>query len=495
MEPPCSVIGDTKGIPKPTAAAMAGRRESFSFSETMGRAQRSLGRTLATLTPSTWMLLDIALLMCCVYGSFYLIPPPNGFESQHVTSWQALTIFSFALTISSGIFGLYETKTLSSLSTIATRLLLASTSTIVISYAIIYVVMYVTVGRRMTALSLCSFVLLAGAIRVWANQAVTHLSRRLLVVGARDLYDRFLRAQLNQLLPGYQVVGYGSPNVAEEPDPPDAAYLGESSKFVPHLEELGVTDIVVGNAAARQPEAMTWITPSLQHGCRVISEAIFFEKAAGQILLDAINPTWFLFADLKVYCEEHARLKRVTDLLTALVGLILSAPLWPLIALVIKLNDGGPVFYAQDRVGHNGKVFRLYKFRTMQPDAERGKSVWACKGDPRVTRVGRFLRRSRLDELPQLYNILVGEMSIVGPRPERPDIVQELCAKIPYYAERHLVKPGLTGWAQINFRYGASVEDSKQKLQFDLYYLKHMSFELDLTILFRTLGTFLRGSC
>ena len=131
----------------------------------------------------------------------------------------------------------------------------------------------------------------------------------------------------------------------------------------------------------------------------------------------------------------------------------------------------------------------------MRPDAEKGKSVWASPDDPRVTRVGRLLRKSRLDELPQLYNVLMGQMSIIGPRPERPDIVVDLCKVLPYYAERHLVKPGITGWAQISFRYGASIEDARRKLQYDLYYLKHMSLELDVMILFRTIGTFVRGAC
>jgi len=259
------------------------------------------------------------------------------------------------------------------------------------------------------------------------------------------------------------------------------------------LRTLGVTDIVVGDRAARDPHVMEWMVPCLQAGCRVTNEAIFYEKATGQILVDEITPSWFLFADLRVHCDEHATLKRLTDLVFAGLGLCLTAPIWPLIALAVKLCDLGPVFYSQDRVGENGRIFRLYKFRTMRPDAENGKSVWCSPNDPRVTRVGRFLRRTRLDELPQLYNVLAGQMSLVGPRPERPDIVQELCEKIPYYAERHLVKPGVTGWAQISFHYGSSIEDAKRKLQFDLYYLKHMSFELDVIILFRTARTFLRG--
>jgi len=256
-----------------------------------------------------------------------------------------------------------------------------------------------------------------------------------------------------------------------------------------------VTDIVVGGQVAPDPSVMDWIVPCLQRGCRVTNEAVFFEKATGRILVDEITPLWFLIADLKVHCDRQATLKRVIDIVTAIVGFGLSAPLWPVIALAVKLCDGGPVFYSQDRVGQNGKVFRLYKFRTMRTDAENGKSVWASPDDPRVTPVGRFLRKARLDELPQLYNVFLGQMSIIGPRPERPDIVDELSRELPYYAERHLAKPGITGWAQISFRYGASIEDARRKLQYDLYYLKHLSLELDVLILFRTIGKFLRGAC
>jgi lipopolysaccharide/colanic/teichoic acid biosynthesis glycosyltransferase len=222
---------------------------------------------------------------------------------------------------------------------------------------------------------------------------------------------------------------------------------------------------------------------------------MFFEKSTGQILADQITPHWFLFADLKLHFDEVAVLKRASDLIVATVGLLVLLPLLPFIALAIALDDRGPLFYSQDRVGQNGRIFRLFKIRTMRTNAENGESLWATRNDPRVTRVGRFLRRTRLDEFPQFLNVLLGQMSIVGPRPERPDIVQRLSEQIPYYAERHLAKPGITGWAQISFRYGSSVADARRKLQFDLFYLKHACFELDLIILLRTLGTFLRGAC
>lgn len=297
------------------------------------------------------------------------------------------------------------------------------------------------------------------------------------------------------MLHEYHLSGYVSTGELEDEEPNDPQFLGPIGSQIKRLRSQRITDIVVSAAAARDPRVMEWMVPCLQVGCRVTNEAIFYEKATGQILVDEITPAWFLFADLKVHCDQHATLKRFVDLCTSGLGLLLSAPLWPFIALAIKLGDGGPVFYSQQRAGQNGTTFRLYKFRTMRTDAENGRSIWCSPNDPRVTAVGRFLRRSRLDELPQLFNILRGDMSIVGPRPERPDIVADLTKALPYYSERHLVKPGLTGWAQISFRYGSTIEDAKRKLQFDLYYLKHMSFELDMIILFRTVGTFLKGGC
>jgi len=450
---------------------------------------------LVRLDLSTWLLLDIALLLGAFYLAYRVLPPPQVPEVSHIVLWQAFAIFSFSLTIASAVLGLHERETLPNRARILMRVVLAAAVATVFAYAIIYVVMYATIGRRTTALAMSLFVVLATLSRLWGNWAVHNAHRELLVVGPRELWESFKRAQDSGLLSEYRLLGRADLKPHDPHVTSDYSYRGPVAEVIPRLSQRGLTDIVVGTDAARDAQVMDWVVPCLQSGCRVTNEAIFYEKATGQILVDQITPAWFLFADLKVHSEELAKLKRVTDLLAAAAGLLLSAPLWPLIALVIKLGDGGPVFYAQDRVGQNGKVFRLYKFRTMRTDAENGKSVWAAPDDPRVTRVGRFLRRSRLDELPQLYNILIGQMSVVGPRPERPDIVGRLCEVLPYYAERHLVKPGLTGWAQINFHYGSSVEDARQKLQFDLYYLKHMSFELDLTILFRTVGTFLRGAC
>jgi exopolysaccharide biosynthesis polyprenyl glycosylphosphotransferase len=180
------------------------------------------------------------------------------------------------------------------------------------------------------------------------------------------------------------------------------------------------------------------------------------------------------------------RTKRAFDIVLALTGVLLGAPFMALTAIAVRLESGSPVLYSQERVGENGRMFTLHKFRSMRHDAEQGTPIWATSQDERVTPVGRFIRITRLDELPQLWNVLRGDMSFVGPRPERPFFVAQLSRQMPFYEERHAVKPGLTGWAQVKYRYGASVEDALEKLRYDLYYVKHLSFFFDISILVDT---------
>jgi len=498
MHAPIAAGADGPSVAAPCLADLA-HRPTLSgravFRVIWERFTHFTGRALVGLPPSSWLLVDFALIVIGVYCAYAVFPPLSPAETPHIALWQATAIFAFAGIIASLVFGLYERETVMSRSKVLARMLLTAGTATVFAYAIIYVIMYSTVSRRVTGFAVTFFLGSGMGVRLAAWWAVHKVHRGLLVVGSRSLFQSFERARTEGFLHEYRLTGYTSAGDESAGAQDDPFFLGEISGQVANLRRRRVTDIVVGAGAARDPRVMEWVVPCLQSGCRVTNEAIFYEKATGQILVDEITPSWFLFADLKVHCDKHATLKRVIDLITAGLGLCLSAPLWPFIAIAVKLCDGGPVFYSQNRRGQNGRTFKLFKFRTMRTDAENGKSVWSSPNDPRVTAVGRLLRKTRLDELPQLYNVLMGDMSIVGPRPERPDIVEELTEKLPYYAERHLVKPGLTGWAQISFRYGSSIEDAKRKLQFDLYYLKHMSFELDMIILFRTVGTFLRGAC
>lgn len=232
-------------------------------------------------------------------------------------------------------------------------------------------------------------------------------------------------------------------------------------------------------------------------GVEVMDAPSFYEHVTGKLFLEGINPSWIIFSDGFNVSRIRKVFKRALDLLCATVGIIMTLPFLPLVALAIKLDSSGPVFYRQERVGEKEKNFFLYKLRTMRTDAESGTgAVWAQKNDTRVTRLGAFLRKCRIDELPQFYNILCGEMSMVGPRPERPEFVSKLKEKIHYYSERHFVKPGVTGWAQVRYPYGASVEDAMEKLRFDLYYIKNISLILDIMIILETIQVvlFRRGA-
>lgn len=222
-------------------------------------------------------------------------------------------------------------------------------------------------------------------------------------------------------------------------------------------------------------------------GIEVMDAPSFYERVTGKLLIESINPSWFIFSSGFRVTALNRLLKRGIDIFCALLGGAFFLPFLPIVALAIRFDSPGPVLFRQERVGEREKPFYLFKFRTMRADAEKGTgAVWAQKDDPRVTRFGRFLRKSRIDEIPQLFNVLMGDMSLVGPRPERPEFVEQLTKVIPYYSERHFVKPGVTGWAQVRYPYGASVDDAVEKLRYDLYYIKNLSVAFDLMIILET---------
>jgi sugar transferase (PEP-CTERM system associated) len=229
-------------------------------------------------------------------------------------------------------------------------------------------------------------------------------------------------------------------------------------------------------------------------GLRVVDAVSFLERETGRVDVDVVRPSWLIFSDGFARNVVHDGLKRGFDIVVSLAGVVLAAPLFALLIPLIRLESPGPAFYTQTRVGRGGHPFTIFKFRSMRADAERaGRAQWAAAGDPRITGVGRWLRRTRLDELPQLFNVLRGEMSFIGPRPERPEFVEQLALDIPYYNERHRIRPGLTGWAQVNYKYGSSADDAREKLRYDLYYLKNRSLFLDFVILSQTLRIVVSG--
>jgi sugar transferase (PEP-CTERM system associated) len=216
--------------------------------------------------------------------------------------------------------------------------------------------------------------------------------------------------------------------------------------------------------------------------------ASVYEEYTGKIAVENLRPSWLIFSSGFAKTRLTNAAKRTLDIVAAVLALLILSPVLLAVAIVVRLTSSGPVLYHQIRVGQHGRLFTVHKFRSMRADAEAATgAIWATSNDDRVTRVGQFLRRTRLDELPQLWNVLVGEMSLVGPRPERPEFIQHLAASIPFYNLRHVVRPGVTGWAQVRYTYGATVEDALEKLQYDLYYIKHLGLAFDLSVLLSTI--------
>lgn len=253
-----------------------------------------------------------------------------------------------------------------------------------------------------------------------------------------------------------------------------------------------INTVVVSPETYQMPQIIDTFYHSIEDKITFYNLSSFYEELTNRVPLGAINQVWFLENLSEGSKNAYEEFKRISDIVFSVIIGLIVLPFIPLIALAIKTSSAGPVFYTQKRRGQNGKIFEIIKFRTMKTDAEKDGAVWAKEDDPRVTWLGKFLRKARIDELPQLWNILRGDMSFVGPRAERPEFHEELKKGVPYYEERYIIKPGLTGWAQINYHYGSSVKDAAEKLQYDLYYIKNRSPILDLGIILKTINIALR---
>jgi sugar transferase (PEP-CTERM system associated) len=320
---------------------------------------------------------------------------------------------------------------------------------------------------------------------------------RLLLVGtgaAAVALARELFARRHEL--GVDIAGFVDP----DPDRVGAPVLnpgviGTIEDIPSIVRSRGVDRVVVSLADARGTLPMEKLLEMKLEGVSFDHLASVYEEYTGKIAVENLRPSWFIFSPGFRKSRLLSTAKRAIDIGVAALGLVLALPLVAAIALAIWLTSRGPVLYHQRRVGRHGRIFTVHKFRSMRADAEAQTGpVWACKeGDARVTAVGRWLRRTRLDELPQLWNVLRGEMSFIGPRPERPEFVAALTRQLPFYGQRHVVRPGLTGWAQVRYTYGSTTEDALEKLQYDLYYIKHLSLPLDALIMLETCKTVLLG--
>lgn len=458
-------------------------------------AAKRVSALLVELTPGFWVYVD---LLVTVFALAF-----TGWLSARVVveaSWGAhfaagLIAFPAAVVVAGTICGLYEQQTFRSRSRIAVR----TGASILIAMTLGYAVLCLILGRHPNpwlpaAIGLIN-VSLGAALRLLAYEAATTTPVRVLFLGAgasiatmidllSDAHDRHYN------LRGYLLTDRGG---AVARCRRRLAVLGTIDHILDVVRDEQIDEVVVDAALAHDQHVGGAIVACLHERCRVTDQPTFHERLLRCVPVGDITSQWFLVSNVQT-SSGYDLLKRTLDLFAALLCLLLTLPLWPFIVLAIRAESKGSAFFRQTRVGLHGQPFTMLKFRTMRTDAECDGPRWAAKNDSRITRIGRFLRRTRLDELPQLLNVLRGEMTIVGPRPERPEFVETLAREIPHYHQRHLIRPGVTGWAQINLGYGASVEAARQKLCYDLFYLKHRSIDMDIAILLRTLRKFMDGA-
>lgn len=411
--------------------------------------------------------------------------------------WPRVLIFAAACSLSFLALGLYGSFHRIRALGVGLRVFISLVLAAVLVATLSYLVPALEVGRGILAIAT---VMAGGAALVLRSAAhlvmdLQGLKRRVLVYGHGARMAAFTRMRRRADRAGYHLVGLvHHPGDIVTP-------LGERVFQAPNglkalCEELDIDELVVALEDRRQALPVKELLQCRLAGISVVEFISFMERETGRIQLDLLSPAWMIFGE--GFRRDGLRIftARALDFLASAALLFITMPVMLLTALAIWLEDGrkgAPIFYSQNRVGFEGKIFLLTKFRSMRVGAESAGAQWAVRDDPRVTRVGAFIRKTRIDELPQLLSVLRGHMGFVGPRPERPEFVAQLEAAIPYYSYRHSVKPGLTGWAQISYPYGSSIDDAKQKLQYDLYYVKNHSLLFDLTILLQTVEVVLMG--
>ncbi|MFN4290783.1 MAG: TIGR03013 family XrtA/PEP-CTERM system glycosyltransferase [Permianibacter sp.] len=416
----------------------------------------------------------------------------GGADSSHLTNipleYKA-SVFTLVMMLMLIAMGLYQRHQRDSYRMLMLRLAWTFLLAFPLLLTLFYLFPDVYVGRGAFLLTLAVSFALLMVTRFFYQQfaTATILSRRVLVVGTGKLAQALERLRRRSDWHGTTLIGFL--HLRGDHDEVEAERLIRSEKTIAEVcAEYGADEIVIAVEDNKKNFPTEEIIDCKLRGIQITELASFFEQRTGKIHIDAWSPGRMIFLDGFDNNVWRMMVKRLFDMTVASVGLLLAAPVMLLLVLIVRHESKwrDPAIYKQIRTGQHGQPFTIYKFRSMVVDAERSGAVWAQKNDPRVTKVGAFMRKTRLDELPQLWNVLKGDMSFVGPRPERPEFVEQLSHKIPFYAMRHRVKPGITGWAQVNYPYGDSEADTREKLQYDLYYIKNYSLFLDLTILVQT---------
>ncbi len=435
-----------------------------------------------------------ALIFCFIFflsGRFFLI----GTGHVEFEVFGTVLLPSGLLLLCLILLGSYHLDAWRSVQVMAKRLFASA----ICGSLLIIVTQYAIIGYRPSvakiAFCACCSCLIALGARLIGRRLTTLRSRlkpRALILGAGERAERLWQALghgfMGPNVDGFVALGQACSAPGQTSALPNQRILGMPGDLAAYAKEHRIQEIVVALDQPKTALPEQDLILCRMRGIQVTDCASFAERITGQVKLDLLESHWLIFSPGFHRGQLRDLAKRGTDILYSAVGLVLTISLLPFLALFIKMDSKGPVFYRQRRVGLNGKVFEIYKFRSMRQDAEAdGEARWARKNDDRITKFGHFLRKSRLDELPQFFNVLKGDMSLVGPRPERPEFIKDLTEKLPLYKNRHTVRPGITGWAQIHYPYGATLEDAHRKLEYDLYYVKNRSLFLDLITLLLTI--------
>jgi sugar transferase (PEP-CTERM system associated) len=443
--------------------------------------------------------LHLALLAVVEGVIFFFSPYIAAHLRFHGESWaeDALgsmlprgVLFAAVLFISVAAMGLYNSRQRSRLPGVIARVAASLIGGGMFITIIFYVFPQLHIGRGALLISLV--IAFAGSVmaRVVFDTVVDEnlFKRRVLVYGAGRRAASIARLRRRSDRRGFMVVGYVPAEGDEGNDVPATERLPTDVDLLTLCEQYRVDEIVVAMDDRRRQFPMDQLLECRLEGVEILELVTFLERETGKVRLDLLNPSWMIFSEGFGRGRIHDTMERAFDIIASLILLVVASPVMLATALAIKISEGpkATIFYRQVRVGQYGRPFRLLKFRSMREDAEKDGAQWASKNDSRVTKIGSFIRLTRIDELPQILNVLRGEMSFVGPRPERPEFVEKLEERIPYYRERHTIKPGITGWAQLCYPYGSSEQDATEKLQYDLFYVKNHSLLFYLAILVQT---------
>jgi len=423
-----------------------------------------------------------------------------GADAELALSYQQgflkVTVVAAVCMICLYYFDLYDSLVISNPREVVTRLIVVLGVVCLVVAVLYYLYPPLQLGRGIFLLG----IILVGLALVGSRELFFALNRSALfadstiLLGDGPLARSLAREIQNRCELGMRLVGYIGTANNSEPQFSGLPVVGKLDNLVALVEQKQIKRIVVALQDRRSSLPVRELLDLRLKGFQVEDGGSLLERISGKIEVDQLHPSWLIFSDGFRLHPKVLVTQRLVAIVVSLLLLLIMLPFIPLIALIVKLTSPGPAFYSQRRVGKNGAVFNCYKFRTMRADAEADSGpTWASDSDPRITSIGHFLRAVRLDEIPQLWNVLRGDMNFVGPRPERPEFETSLANEIPYYYLRRVIRPGITGWAQINCGYGASVEQSKEKMRYDLYYIKNMSLTLDLLITFQTIKTVIFG--